>query len=123
MTKCSHDSCENNAITGSSYCNNCIQLPAKICNFCNTEQLEFSYSTDYDYNKYRWIDLLAELIVCLPLSLLILALFMVGYMALQWAFNLQQLTNPTLAILWLVIYALLLCWVRIGSMNIKWSSD
>ena len=34
MPKCRHDHCIRDAKTGSEYCERCIQLPAKECNYC-----------------------------------------------------------------------------------------
>jgi hypothetical protein len=36
MTKCSHDTCKNDAVEGSLYCNRCIKLLTTDCNLCNT---------------------------------------------------------------------------------------
>lgn len=33
-TKCSHDLCIRNRVDGSEYCDKCVQLPTKQCNFC-----------------------------------------------------------------------------------------
>jgi hypothetical protein len=32
--KCAHDLCMREAVGGSEYCRECIQLPTKECNFC-----------------------------------------------------------------------------------------
>jgi hypothetical protein len=36
-TKCSHDKCKRERVKDSKYCDECIQLPTKECNFCKTE--------------------------------------------------------------------------------------
>ncbi len=33
--KCEHDACKRERAIGSKYCDECIQLPAKECNFCD----------------------------------------------------------------------------------------
>ena len=39
MTKCAHEVCNNEAVKDSPYCKDCIQLPTRECNYCNTPAL------------------------------------------------------------------------------------
>lgn len=117
MTKCSHDACKNDVCEGSTYCNRCIQLPTKLCNFCNTEGFEYHY----DAKHTLLIDIIAELIVCLPLSAFITVGLLVWYIIIEVAMGVQwYLSSDKIIALWLISYLLLFCWVRIGSMKIKW---
>lgn len=47
--KCSHDACNRERESGSSYCNQCIQLPTKECNCCSgglPENAEHRFTAD-----------------------------------------------------------------------------
>jgi hypothetical protein len=125
MTKCSHDLCQNNAATGSSYCNRCIQLPTRECNFCNVEHQQRCGDT----TGSLLLDILVELFVCLPLA----GLITVGILICYWfgsflsqlimGIPLHMISGVGILALLFTIYLLLFLWVRIGSMKIKWSSD
>lgn len=34
MTKCAHNICIRNVAEGNKYCDQCIQIPARECNYC-----------------------------------------------------------------------------------------
>lgn len=132
MTKCSHDSCKNNAVNGSEYCNRCIQLPTKLCNFCNTGDPTYpndpAYPFPYDAKYTLLINILVELLVCLPLSALItgglvicilIAKFIAEYTT---GIPFVMVSGENILAGWFILYLLLFFWVRIGSMKIKWSN-
>jgi hypothetical protein len=126
MTKCSHDLCQNNAATGLSYCNRCIQLPTRECNFCNVEHQHSSHSCG-DTTGSLLLDIGIELFVCLPLSALILAGLVICIMIAKFiaeyttGIPFAMISGENILALWFLSYLLLFCWVRIGSMKIKWS--
>lgn len=126
MTKCSHDSCENNAETGSEYCNRCIQLPTKLCNFCNSSGP--SYPFPYDAKHELLINILVELLVCLPLSALIVGGLVICIMIAKFiaeyttGIPFVMVSGENILAGWFILYLLLFFWVRIGSMKIKWSN-
>ena len=126
MTKCGHDYCQNNAVDGSSYCNRCIHLPTRECNFCNVEDQLISRSCG-DTTGSLLLDILVELFVCLPLAALITVGVLVGYWMVSLNYRLlmgqtvPMLSGESVLAILFTTYLLLFLWVRIGSMKINWS--
>lgn len=126
MTKCSHDLCQNNAVEGSSYCNRCIELPTRECNFCNIED-QISSRPCGETTGSLLMDVLIELFVCLPLAALITVGAIIGYWIVSFNYGLLMgqtipaLSGESILAFLFTVYLLLFLWVRIGSMKIKWS--
>lgn len=124
--KCSHDLCKNEVNTDSTYCNSCIQLPTRECNFCNVEH-QRSFLSCGDTTGSLLLDILVELFVCFPLSALITS----GILACYWmgSFISQSVTGQSppmisgdnFLMIWFTTYLLLFLWVRLGSTKMKWS--
>jgi hypothetical protein len=81
MTKCSHDLCLNEAEPGSQYCNECIQLPTRECNFCHLAEMTDNrrIADEIQRNINRAV-LLKYLII-----ILIVILFFIGIMVVTGA--------------------------------------
>jgi len=75
MTKCAHDLCIRNAVEGSKYCDQCIQLSTKECNYCElmiiTENRILADEIQFEINR-RNKRVVYLVIACVSLSLVAL---------------------------------------------------
>jgi hypothetical protein len=81
MTKCAHDLCMRNAEEGSKYCDQCIQLSTRECNYCKlvvkTENRKLAEEVQSAINKRR-NTMLYLVIVCITLVIITIICLLVG---------------------------------------------
>lgn len=90
--KCCHDVCIRDRVKGSKYCDQCIQLLTKECNYCRKEE-------DTKKNKIEWADVgdtvahIAGLVICFGAILMLTFLFVNNF---ERAFTLYPSLNQTI---------------------------
>jgi hypothetical protein len=81
MTKCAHDLCIRNAADGSKYCDQCIQLSTRECNYCalivKTENRIVADKVQSAINKRR-NTILYLTIICIVLVIITIICLWVG---------------------------------------------